>query len=157
MSDDEKYWNRRREAAESARNLRDAMEEILSTPGATDEDIEAKRHAAAALRGIEDAEDALRAWRDREEEAIEILGEEPCDDGEGQAAPSRHLSDRSDVEATAMDDKEKLKARLAMLVSGASGWITEAKDADLDDEIIEEVEEAHKHVREAFDLLRDEE
>lgn len=54
-----------------------------------------------------------------------------------------------------MEDKEKLKARLAMLVSGSSGWITEAKDADVDEEVIEEVEEAHEHAREAFDMLRD--
>jgi hypothetical protein len=54
-----------------------------------------------------------------------------------------------------MEDKERVKARLAMIVSGSSGWITEAKDADVDDEVIAEVEEAHEHVREAFDMLRD--
>jgi len=54
-----------------------------------------------------------------------------------------------------MDDKEMLKARLAMFVSGASGWLTEAKGADVDDEVIAEVEEAHEHTREAFDMLRD--
>lgn len=55
-----------------------------------------------------------------------------------------------------MDDKEQLKAQLAMFVSGASGWIDEAEDADVDAEVIEEVEQAHEHAREAFDLLRDE-
>ncbi|MDS0277360.1 hypothetical protein NDI85_06110 [Halomicroarcula sp. S1AR25-4] len=133
------------------------MREILGTPGEEDADIEAKRHAAAALDGIVHAEDALRLWRDREEEAIEMLGEEPRDDGEGQAAPGRHLSDSSGVDTRAMDDKEKLKARLAMFVSGSSGWITEAKDADVDDEVIKEAEEAHQHAREAFDMFRDDE
>jgi len=56
-----------------------------------------------------------------------------------------------------MEDKERVKARLAMIVSGSSGWITEAKDADVDDEVIAEVEEAHEHAREAFDMLREEE
>lgn len=72
--------NKRREAAEAADNLRDAMREILDTPGEDDDEIEAKRHAAAALDGIEDAEEALKMWRDCEEDAIELLGEEPRDD-----------------------------------------------------------------------------
>ena len=54
-----------------------------------------------------------------------------------------------------MDDKEKLKARLAMIVSGSKGWIGEAEEQDVDDEVIEEVEQAHQHAREAFDMLRD--
>ncbi|WP_303299579.1 hypothetical protein [Haloferax volcanii] len=74
--------NRRREAAEAAADLREAMREILDTPGMDDNGIEAKRHAAAALDGIEDAEEALRLWRDCEEDAIEMLGEEPRDDEE---------------------------------------------------------------------------
>ena len=68
--------NRRREAAEAAADLRDAMEEILGAPVEDDEDIEASRHAAVALNALEHAEKALRLWRDREEEAIELLGEE---------------------------------------------------------------------------------
>ncbi|RKS82167.1 hypothetical protein BDK61_1466 [Haloarcula quadrata] len=71
--------NRRREAAEAADVLRDAMEEILGAAGEGDDEIEAARHAAVALDGIEDAEEALRLWRDREEDAIEMLGEEPRD------------------------------------------------------------------------------
>ena len=74
--------NKRREAAEAADDLREAMREILDAPGEDDEDIEAKRHAAAALDAIEDAEEALRAWRDHEEEPVELLGEEPFDDEE---------------------------------------------------------------------------
>ncbi|WP_254838068.1 hypothetical protein [Natronomonas marina] len=81
MTDD---TNKRREAAEAAAELRDAMEEILSTPGESDDEIEAKRHAAAALAGVEDAEEALRLWRDHEEEAVELLGEEPRDDAGGE-------------------------------------------------------------------------
>lgn len=72
---DDKTQNRRREAAEAADDLRDVMEEILCAPGEDDEDIEASRHAAAALDAIEHAETALRLWRDREEESIELLGE----------------------------------------------------------------------------------
>ncbi|QGA81996.1 hypothetical protein [Halomicrobium sp. LC1Hm] len=74
--------NRRREAAEAADDLRDAMEEILAAAGEDDEEIEAARHAAVALDGIEDAEEALRLWRDCEEDAIELLDEEPYDDTE---------------------------------------------------------------------------
>lgn len=79
MTDDE-TTNRRREAAEAADDLRDAMREILGAAGEDDEEIEAARHAAAALDAIEDAEEALRLWRDHEEEAVELLGEEPRDD-----------------------------------------------------------------------------
>jgi len=74
--------NKRREAAEAAADLRDAMREILAAAGEDDEEIEAARHAAAALDGIEDAEEALRLWRDCEEDAIELLDEEPYDDTE---------------------------------------------------------------------------
>lgn len=56
-----------------------------------------------------------------------------------------------------MDDKEQLKARLAMFVSGSKGWIGEAEDQDVYEEVIEKVEEAHQHAREAFDLLREDE
>jgi hypothetical protein len=56
------------------------MVEILSTPGEGEDEIKAKRHAAAALRGIEDAEEALCLWRDHEEEAIDLLDEEPHDE-----------------------------------------------------------------------------
>lgn len=73
--------NRRREAAEAAAELRDAMREIVGAPGVDDEDIEASRHAAAALDGIEAAEEALRLWRDHEEEPIDLLGEESRDPG----------------------------------------------------------------------------
>ncbi|ELZ96446.1 hypothetical protein C440_04843 [Haloferax mucosum ATCC BAA-1512] len=76
MTDED--WNRRREAAEAAVDLRDVMVEILSAPGEGDDDAtEAKRHAAVALDGIEAAEEALRLWRDIDEEAVELLGEEP--------------------------------------------------------------------------------
>lgn len=76
--------NRRREAAEAAVELRDSMREILATPADYDDEIDAKRHAANALSGIEDAEEALRLWRDtEEEEGIELLGEEPRSDGGG--------------------------------------------------------------------------
>jgi predicted aminopeptidase len=77
----EENRNRRREAAESAADLRDVLREILATP-AEDDAIEAKKHAAAALEGIEWAEEALRMWRDYEEVPIELLGEEPRGDGE---------------------------------------------------------------------------
>lgn len=73
--------NPRRRAAESAVDLRDNMIEILSTPAHEDEEIEAKRYAAAALDGIDDAEEALRLWRDHDEEPIGLLGEEPHDEG----------------------------------------------------------------------------
>jgi hypothetical protein len=76
---DDKTQNRRREAAEAAAELRDAMREIVGAPGEDDEDIEASRHAAAALDALEHAETALRLWRDHEEEPIELLGEEPRD------------------------------------------------------------------------------
>lgn len=72
--------NWRRMASESADDLRSIMEEILGAPGY--DEIEAKRHAAAALDGIDDAEEALRMWRDREEEAVEELGEEPLDESD---------------------------------------------------------------------------
>ena len=72
--------NRRKEAAEAADELREMMVEILGTPGY--DEIEAKRHAAAALDGIDDAEEALRMWRDREEEAVEELGEEPLNESD---------------------------------------------------------------------------
>lgn len=77
MTDD---WNRRREAAESADDLRDMMVEILGVPSESDDHIKAKRHAAAALDGIEEAEEALRLIRDFEEEPVELLDEEPFDD-----------------------------------------------------------------------------
>lgn len=83
MTDDDENPNRRRDAAEAADELRDAMREILDTPGDSDDEISAKRHAAAALDGIEGAEEALRLWRDHEEEAIELLGEEPRSDDDG--------------------------------------------------------------------------
>ncbi|WP_200862312.1 hypothetical protein [Candidatus Halobonum tyrrellensis] len=56
-----------------------------------------------------------------------------------------------------MDESERLKTQLAMFVSGAAGWLATAEDADVDDEVIEEVEQAHEHAREAFDLFREEE
>lgn len=69
--------NQRRQAAEAAAELRRMMEEILGAP-AYDE-IQAKTEAAAAIEGLEHAEKALRLWRDHEEEAIELLDEEPLD------------------------------------------------------------------------------
>lgn len=80
--------NRRKESAEAAEELRESMEEILGTPGY--DEIEAKRHAAAALDGIEDAEQALRLWRDHEEETIELLGEEPRDE-DGAEYDAKHI------------------------------------------------------------------
>lgn len=56
-----------------------------------------------------------------------------------------------------MEDEERLAAQLAMFVSGSGGWIGKAEDAGVDDAVIEEVEEAHQHAREAFSLLREEE
>lgn len=55
-----------------------------------------------------------------------------------------------------MDDSEHLKARLAMFVSGSSGWITEAKDAGVDDEAIDAMRTANEEAKRAFDLLEDE-
>ena len=90
-------WNRRREAAESAADLREVMVEILGTSTQDDNHIEAKRHAAAALEGVEDAEEALRMWRDCEEEAVELLGEEPREDddemGDDDDTLREHLAD----------------------------------------------------------------
>jgi len=110
MTDDEN-WNRRREAAEAAADLRDMMEEILGAP-AYDE-IEAKRYASAALDGIEDAEVAIRLWRDSDEEAVEILGEESRVEDGGDDA--KHL-DGGVVEIDG--EKWRLGAALRALSDG---------------------------------------
>lgn len=81
---------------------------------------------------------------------------EPLVEG-GTSEEGGHLSDTSDVDGTAMTTEEKLKARLAMFVSGSKGWISGAEEQDIDDEVIDEVEEAHAHAKKAFDLLRGEE
>ena len=70
-------------------------------------------------------------------------------------ASRRHLSDSSVENAGAMDDRERLRAQLAMFVSGSKGWIDAAKGEGLDEDVIEEVKEAHQHAREAFQILND--
>lgn len=77
---------------------------------------------------------------------------EPLVEG-GGGSVGGHLSDTNDVDGTGMEDTEQLKARLAMFVSGSSGWVTEAEEAGVDDEVIEEVEEANAAAKRAFDLL----
>ncbi|SER51949.1 hypothetical protein [Natrinema salaciae] len=52
-----------------------------------------------------------------------------------------------------MEDEERLKAKLAMFVSGCKGWVAEAEEQDVDDDAIEEVKQAHEHIREAFRIL----
>lgn len=52
-----------------------------------------------------------------------------------------------------MEDEERLKAKLAMFVSGCRGWVAEAEEQDMDGDAIEEVKQAHEHVREAFRIL----
>ena len=74
-----KRKNPRREAAEAIDELRGTMEEILGTPSYEDQHIDAKRHAAHALDGLDNAEEALRLWRDAEEEAVESLDQDVAD------------------------------------------------------------------------------
>lgn len=52
-----------------------------------------------------------------------------------------------------MNDQEQLKARLAMFVSGVSGWLDAAEEERLDADAIKEVEKAHEHARNAFRIL----
>jgi len=52
-----------------------------------------------------------------------------------------------------MEDEERLKAKLAMFVSGSRGWVAEAEEQDMDEDAVEEVKQAHEHVREAFRIL----
>jgi hypothetical protein len=52
-----------------------------------------------------------------------------------------------------MEDEERLKAKLAMLVSGSKGWVAEAEEQDMDADAVEEVKQALEHVREAFRIL----
>ncbi|WP_175416958.1 hypothetical protein [Natrinema pallidum] len=52
-----------------------------------------------------------------------------------------------------MEEEERLKAKLAMFVSGSKGWVAEAEEQDMDGDAIEEVKQAHEHIREAFRIL----
>jgi len=52
-----------------------------------------------------------------------------------------------------MEEEERLKAKLAIFVSGSKGWVAEAEEQDMDGDAIEEVKKAHEHVREAFRIL----
>lgn len=74
--DEEDDWNPRREAAEAIHDVREILVEILATPSYDEEHIDAKRHAASAIDGLDDAEEALRLWRDEGEEPISSLDEE---------------------------------------------------------------------------------
>jgi len=55
--------------------------------------------------------------------------------------------------AGATEDEERLQAKLAMFVSVCKGWIVEAEERDMDGDVIEEVKQAHEHIREAFRIL----
>jgi hypothetical protein len=99
--------NQRRKAAEAADQLRDTLEEILETPASEDDELKAKKHAASALEGIEHAENALRLWRDHEEEAIDLLDEEPLDAADADEDAREEVKQaRKHVEAAAslLDD-----------------------------------------------------
>ena len=52
-----------------------------------------------------------------------------------------------------MEDEERSKAQLAMLMSGSKGWVAEAEEQGMDGDAIEEVKQAHEHIREAFRIL----
>jgi len=52
-----------------------------------------------------------------------------------------------------MEKEDELRAKLAMFSDGAASWIDEAREQDFDDEAVEHVEEAQKHVREALEIL----
>jgi hypothetical protein len=56
-----------------------------------------------------------------------------------------------------MEDEKLLMARLATFSDGAASWVKQAREQDFDDDAIEHVEEAQKHVREALEILDGEE
>ncbi|WP_254838083.1 hypothetical protein [Natronomonas marina] len=54
-----------------------------------------------------------------------------------------------------MEAEDELKAKLAMFSDGAASWVERAREQDFDPEVVEHVEEAQEHVREAMEILDD--
>lgn len=137
---DKNNWNRRREAAESAADLHEVMVKILGAPGERDDEtIEAKKHAAAGLEGIDHVEKALRLWRDGEEDAFKLLDEVGHEDdeemGNDEETPRERLADlnlehRGDPETTAREWLVTAVTGLDMLAEGMDDpFLTEARAA----------------------------
>ncbi|WP_424008287.1 hypothetical protein [Haloferax denitrificans] len=82
------------------------MAEILSVPSGDDQHIEAKRHAVAALEGIDRAEKALRLWRDCEEGSVDLLDDTNSESDNDPTTPAE-MREKCSTQRWAMDDDRR--------------------------------------------------